>query len=307
MVDPSGIYTVDERAVERLLGSGEASGHVLVHALGGFIDAGHAGELAMDHLVSDGPVTRLVTFDVDQLLDYRSKRTSMTFSSDHWSDYAEPYLVLDHVTDAEGTGFLLLHGAEPDLQWERVAAALTGLVERFGVSLVVGLHGIPMGIPHTRPLTVTAHGTRKELLGEHRSWFGTVTVPSSLAALWELRLGERGHDAMGYAVHVPHYLAQSPYPPAAVVALQSVERSTGLELASDRLAEAAREATEEVERQVHESDEVQAVVRALEEQYDSFARQLGTSSLLAESVPLPTAEELGAEFERFLAEQSDES
>jgi hypothetical protein len=46
------------------------------------------------------------------------------------------------------------------------------------------------------------------------------------------------------------------------------------------------------------------VVRALEEQYDRFAEGAARNSLLAEGVDrMPTAEELGSEFERFLAEQ----
>ena len=43
------------------------------------------------------------------------------------------------------------------------------------------------------------------------------------------------------------------------------------------------------------------MVRALEEQYDAFMRGRG-GNLLAEPTPLPTADELGAELERFLAE-----
>ncbi|MCB7137767.1 proteasome assembly chaperone family protein [Cellulosimicrobium marinum] len=306
MLDPSQLYDLDQDAVARLWPSPPepGAGPVLVHAVAGFVDAGSAGELAVEHLLELGEVTRVATFDVDQLLDYRSKRATMTFSSDHWSDYDEPYLVVDHVRDAAGTGFLLLHGAEPDVQWERVVAALRDLVDLLGVSLTVGVHGIPMGVPHTRPTSVTAHGTRPELLGEHTSWFGTVKVPASLAALLELRLGRAGHDAVGYTVHVPHYLAQSSYAPAAVAALEHVQRLTGLELRTDGLEEAAQEATAEVERQVRDSEEVASVVRALEEQYDAFARAVGRTSLLAESAPIPTADELGAEFERFLAQQS---
>ncbi len=46
-------------------------------------------------------------------------------------------------------------------------------------------------------------------------------------------------------------------------------------------------------------------MQALEEQYDAFARGRGEKSLLAgETGPLPTADELGAELERFLAEQT---
>jgi hypothetical protein len=43
------------------------------------------------------------------------------------------------------------------------------------------------------------------------------------------------------------------------------------------------------------------VVRALERHYDSAVAS-GRSSLLSKDQPLPTAEELGAEAERFLAE-----
>ncbi|MET4223354.1 proteasome assembly chaperone family protein [Oerskovia enterophila] len=315
MLDPRGIYEVDEAAVARVLpaathaqegASLRAVGPVLLHSVRGFVDAGTAGDLAVEHLLEEFEVTRLVTFDVDQLLDYRSKRVTMVFDADRWASYDEPFLAIDHVRDAEGTGFLLLHGIEPDLQWERVIAALRELVDRFDVSLVVGFHGIPMGIPHTRPLSVTAHATRRELIEDHTSWFGTVKVPGSLAALLELRLGESGRDALGFTVHVPHYLAQSPFPPAAVVALENVQRSTGLDLRVAALADASQEAVQEVERQMAESEEVTAVVRALEEQYDAFARSVGRTSLLADSAPIPTADELGAEFERFLAQQGGE-
>ncbi|MEL7976201.1 PAC2 family protein [Isoptericola sp. F-RaC21] len=312
MLDPQSIYEVDEAAVGRVLphpgpdAAPTGTGPVLLHALDGFVDAGSAGEIAVEHVTEELTTTRLVTFDVDQLLDYRSKRVGMTFDADRWSSYDEPYLAIDHVADREGTGFLLLHGSEPDLQWERVVAAVKGLVERFDVSLTVGFHGIPMGVPHTRPLSLTAHGTRPGLVDDYTSFFGTVRVPGSLAALLEYRLGEAGHDAIGFTVHVPHYLAQSRYAPAAVVALRHVERATGLDLATGLLAEAAADATIEVEKQVGESGEVKAVVKALEEQYDAFTRSVGRPSLLAEQAPLPTADELGAEFERFLAQQDDD-
>jgi hypothetical protein len=177
------------------------------------------------------------------------------------------------------------------------------LVERFDVPLTIGVHGIPMGVPHTRPVSATAHATRAELVADHTSWFGTVQVPASAGALLEFRLGQSGHDAMGFAVHVPHYLAQSPFPLATQAALRHVERATGLDLRVAALDAAVREANEEIDRQVQASDEVGAVVHALEEQYDSFARSIGRTSLLAETAEIPTADELGEEFERFLASQ----
>lgn len=304
MLDPSQIYTIDDEAARELdERAAVGRGPMLLHMVRGFVDAGQAGQTAAEHLTDRFRTTRLATFDVDQLLDYRSRRPVMTFDSQTWSEYEAPELVIDVVRDGEDVPFLLLHGVEPDVQWERYVAAVRQIVERFDVPLTVGVHGVPMGVPHTRPLGVTAHGTRSELVEDHVSWFGTVQVPASASAVLEYRLGHWGHDALGFAVHVPHYLAQSPFPQASLVALEHVQRATALELDAAALEPAAAEALAEVERQASASEEVMAVVTALEEQYDSFSRAIGRTNLLAESTEIPTADELGAEFERFLAEQ----
>lgn len=305
MRDPAEIYTVDEKVAADLVARTATAGvgPTLLHMVRGFVDAGSAAQGAAEHLVENLGAARLVTFELDELMDYRSRRPSMTFDATTWSDYAEPVLAVDVLEDTEGIPFLLLHGSEPDTQWERYVAAVRQVVERFDVPLLVGVHGIPMGVPHTRPLGVTAHGTRPELVADHTSWFGTVQVPASVSALMEYRLGQWGHDAMGFAVHVPHYLAQSAFPQASLVALEHVERSTGLALGAQDLADAASDAVAEVERQVEASPEVAEVVRALEQQYDSFARAAGRANLLAGETDIPTADELGAEFERFLAQQ----
>ena len=83
----------------------------------------------------------------------------MTFSKDHWSEYSDPALILYALRDQTGQEFLLLQGPEPDWQWERFAEAVRMLVDRLGVRLAVTFHGIPMAVPHTRPLGVTAHAT----------------------------------------------------------------------------------------------------------------------------------------------------
>lgn len=296
-MDPRDLYAVEED-VARDLASARPP---LLHTVSGFIDAGSAGEVVGEHLTDRFGPQRLVTFDIDQLLDYRARRPLMTFDSSSWSHYEEPKLAIDVLRDASGTPFLLLHGAEPDVQWERFAAAVRELVERFDVPLTVGVNGIPMGVPHTRPLGVTAHGTRRDLVAGH-GWTGTIQVPASVGALLEYRLGRWGHDAMGFAVHVPHYLAPSTYPQAAIVALQHVEQATGLALEPQFLEPDARDAQREIERQVAGSDDIASVVTALEQQYDAFSRSPGATNLL-EGVEIPSADELGAEFERFLAQQ----
>jgi hypothetical protein len=130
-------------------------------------------------------------------------------------------------------------------------------------------------------------------------------VPGSAVHLLEYRLGSAGRDSMGFSVHVPHYLAQTDYPAAAQTMLEAVSRATGLELVGDSLREAAAEVRADVDGQVERSEEVASVVRALEEQYDAYVAGRSENLLASDTGPLPTADELGAELERFLAEHTD--
>ncbi|MEV0394740.1 proteasome assembly chaperone family protein [Polymorphospora rubra] len=298
MLDPHELYELTEDLPEL----GEP---VLLQALTGFVDAGNATRIAREHLLGTLQGRVLATFDIDQLLDYRSRRPMMIFVEDHWESYDEPRLQLHVLDDDAGTPFLLLTGPEPDLQWERFSAAVTALVERLGVRLTVGLTAIPMAVPHTRPTGVTAHASRRELIAGHEPWLQRVQVPGSAGHLIEFRLAEQGRDAMGFAVHVPHYVAQTEYPAAAEVLLTSVSRATGLLLPTEGLRTAAEVVRGDIDRQITQTDEAGALVHALEEQYDAFTRgRQGTNLLADQTGPLPTADELGAELERFLAEQT---
>ncbi|NKQ52758.1 PAC2 family protein [Amycolatopsis sp. K13G38] len=296
MFDPEELYEVDSELPE-------LGGAVLLHQLDGFMDAGTAGKAVTEHLTTRLDNRIVARFDIDRLIDYRARRPTMTFAADHWESFEAPELAVRLFHDEGGIPFLLLSGPEPDHEWERYATAVRALVERWGVRMVVSFHGIPMGAPHTRPLGVTAHSTRTELIGDYTPVLNRLQVPGSASALTELRLGESGHDALGFAAHVPHYLAQSRYPAAGLTLLGSITRVAGLSVPDEGLVEAARATDAEIERQVSESAEIADVVRALEQQYDTFVEAMDKKNLLADESHMPTAEELGAEFERFLAEQ----
>jgi predicted ATP-grasp superfamily ATP-dependent carboligase len=297
VVEPEHLYELDSDVPD-------LRGAVLLHYFEGFMDAGSAGQILADHLVTEHGDRVIARFDVDQLIDYRARRPMMTFDTDHWVDYQAPELAVHLLYDADETPFLLLRGPEPDHAWDAFTAAVQDLVERWEVRLVAGFRGIPLGVPHTRPMAISAHGTRPELIAGHRSMFNRLQVPGSIGNLLELRLGKARHDAMGLIAHVPHYLAQSAYPSAALSLADSLALATGLALDTEDLREAADLARAEIDRQVASSEEISEVVRALERQYDTFVEAEGRESLLAEAMEeLPTADELGSEFERFLAEQ----
>ena len=278
-------------------------GLVLVHDLAGDFDAAHASALAGAHLLAGLPHRVIARFDVDSLVDYRAHRPRMTFSSDHYEAFTPPEILVYAVEDDAGEEFLLLHGAEPDFAWERFVSAVAGLVDRLGVTTVVALQAIPMPVPHTRPVTVTAHATRRQLIESYPVYWGELRIPGSVSALLELRLGEAGVDALGVAAHVPHYLAQATYPAASLALLEHLSSLTGLHLPTEALREAAEANRTEIDEQIDGSPENTAVVTALEEQFDAFTAAHESTGLLGSGNEVPSADEIGAEFERFLAEQ----
>ena len=292
------VHIVDD--VSELEGTTELA---MVLVLDGFLDAGSSAAIAARHLVNEAGGGRVVaTFEVDEFHDYRARRPAMSFVRDHYEQYDAPRLVVRLLGDAAGTPYLLMHGPEPDNKWEAFAATVRHVVERLGVSRVIGLGAVPMAVPHTRPIAITHHANNPELLAADSPWRGELRIPSSAQALLEVRLGEAGHDAMGFVAHIPHYLAQLEFPEASVSLLEHVERAAGVAVDLTDLREAARARDEEIATYLAANTEVLEVVQALEQQYDAFARaEQEGSSLLAENEPIPTGEEIGRQFEQFLA------
>jgi predicted ATP-grasp superfamily ATP-dependent carboligase len=291
MLDPRLLYTMDESVKAKL----KEHRPVLIHQLDGFVDAGQAGRLFSAHLLEQLDHEVLAEFDHDQLHDYRSRRPAMIFDTNQWKSYADLHLRLYRVVDEHGEVFLLLAGPEPDVQWERLAAALIGLIEELGVRLTVSVHGIPMAVPHTRPVTLTAHATDVELVQGYRSWIDRVEVPASFTGLLEFRLGQLDRRAMGFAAHVPHYLAQAAFPEATLTLTKSLNQATGLAVPLEPLEKASASNLADIAAEMAASAEVQELVATLEQQYDSLQAD--------EAERVPSADEIAAEFERFLAER----
>jgi hypothetical protein len=305
MADAKFVHIVDDvPELERgSAGTAGPAGPVLVVCLDGFLDAGNAARRAVDHLLGETPGRVVASLEIDAFFDYRARRPPLSFVEDHYEGYTAPRLVTRLQLDGREAPYLLLHGPEPDTHWETFCQSVRAVVEHFGVRLTVVMGSVPMAVPHTRPVMVTNHATRPDLLMSENIWRGVIRIPASAVALLELRLGEWGHDAMGFVAHVPHYVAQLDYPAAAVKLLECVEVVTGLQWDLEEVQAAAAAREVEIAEQIADSPDVREVVEGLEQQYDAFSRGAEDDDALplAEERNLPTAEELGAEFERFLA------
>jgi hypothetical protein len=304
MRQPEELYELDQAMLDQAV-QGKAlpdiSGAAFLVHLEGFMDAGSAGRLVTEYLLDELDDTVIARFDADRLLDYRSRRPLMTFDKTRWESYEDPRLEVHLLRAADGKPVTLLTGPEPDHEWELFVAAARSLADRLGLGTMITYFGVPMGIPHTRPLGVMTHATRAGLVTSRVPSPGRLQVPASASALMEFRFGEAGRDAVGLVVQVPHYLSQAAYPTAALTLLESLREVTGLGLPGEALKEAAERTNTLIDRQVAESAEVADLVHGLEAQWDAATSEEG--NLLAEGEEMPTADELAAQFEQFLAEQ----
>lgn len=281
------------------------AGLPMVIVLTGFTDAGGAVSRMTDLFRDDLDPAPIVVFAADVLLDYRARRPSITFDGDHLLDYRPPRLELSLAHDALGQPFVLLSGYEPDFAWDAFSETVVGLAEGLQVSTITWVHAIPMPVPHTRPIGTTVSGTRSELTQAHSVWKPHTQVPATMGHLLELRLAEAGREIAGFVLLVPHYLADTEYPAAALAGLDSVSVATGLVFDADEIRDENKEYLAKVDDQVEGNAELTAMLHTLEERYDSYMAGSTLAQPIIHTGDLPSADELAAELERFLADRRD--
>ncbi len=296
MRDPAGLYDLSTGLTE------VPSGLPLIAGLTGFADAGAAVTQFGEYLLETLDHEVVAEFDSDALLDYRARRPTIFFDQDHLTEYRPLQLKLYLAKDELGQPFLLLIGFEPDFQWQRFTAAVLQLVERYQVSTTTWVHAIPMPVPHTRPIGVTVSGNRDDLIQGMSVWKPRTQAPANALHLVEFSLQELGHPTAGFVLLIPHYLSDTEYPAAAITALESVSAATGLIFPTDRLREESRDFVARIDTQVEANQELARLVGTLEERHDTYMQENPLPSPLTDTDgELPTADEIAAELQQFLA------
>lgn len=273
---------------------------VLLYGFTGFLEAGAAVRMVTDHLLASVEHETVAEFDIDDIFDYRARRPRLTFASDHYRDADLPFLRISACRDERGAGFFLLHGVEPDFAWQSIITDIATFITEVGISLSVAIQAVPFPSPHTRPVAVTAHATQRELIAGRRSWVGDMEVPASLVGLVEYELGRKGIPAMGFAAHVPHYLAQVGHPGSALALIREVSLTTGLMLPTDALREASAESDAELAEQLRSNPDNLEGIQQLEAQYDALLSERGEGS--ADSGTPAPADNIAEQVEQFLAQ-----
>lgn len=272
---------------------------VLVVCLDGWIDAGLAASTALAGLLASVQSQVIATFDTDVLLDHRARRPIMRIEDGLNTGLTWPEIQLWAGADRDGRDLLVLAGPEPDHQWHAFSDAVVELAEDLDVQLAVGLGAFPAPVPHTRPCRLAATATTRDLAERVGFVAGALEVPAGVQAAIERRFFDADIPAVGLWARVPHYVAAAPYPAASAALLDGLSTLTGLSLDTTDLHAAAADARSRIDELVANNPEHGHLVTQLEHAIDAETHLGGP-----DGTTLPSGDELAAEFERFLRDES---
>ena len=269
---------------------------VLVLAMDGWIDAAGAARDARLQLVGGDPGRRIARFDTDRLLDHRARRPTLHLVDGVSRRIQWPSLELFLLESTSDSDVLVLHGPEPDHEWRAFSDAVLELCHSLDVQMVVGLGAYPAAVPHTRPTRLSCTAGSPEMTDRLDFVTATLEVPAGVQAVIEMAASSAGIPSIGLWAQVPHYLAASSYPPAALALLKGLGELTGVSFEDGPLAESALATLARLDDLVTRNPEHVTMLEKLESAYDDLHDMRGQ---------LPDGEQLAAELEKYLRSHDD--
>lgn len=249
-----------------------------------WVDAGAAGSTAARHIGEGSEL--IATFDTDAIFDYRSHRPVLDIVDGMPKSFEFPKLTLTRRKFPERDLFVLT-GPEPDSRWKEFASDVGELAVRIGIIEHVSLGAIPSAVPHTAPTPVMMTASSEEQLKGSTTTEGLLRVPAAAVSLIEWTLAESGIPTVGFWAQVPHYAV--PYAAGAIALIRRVETHLSVTIGAGALEEQAAGQRQGLQELFSGNPEASAYLERLE-------------SLVGDE-PIPAAENIGEEVERFLRNQ----
>lgn len=268
---------------------------ILIVAFRGWNDAGEAASFAATHLARVWGAEKFASIDPEEFFDFQDVRPQVSLEQGMTRKITWPAneFWAGHLEEAE-RDVILMVGTEPNLRWRTFSRLIVELAQRRGVKLVVTFGALLADVAHSRPVHITGTAAKDELVESLNLQRSRYEGPTGIVGVLQDALGDAGIDSASLWAAVPHYLAVSPNPKAALALARKLRDVTGLAADVDDL----ERATESYERRVSEivatDEDVQAYVRLLEERSDEREHEeIDPSSL-------PSGDALASELENFL-------
>ena len=273
---------------------------VLVAAFRGWNDAGDAASFAAMHLGRVWGAHKIASINPEEFYDFQAVRPQVRLvdgltreitwpANEFWAARLE----------SSDRDVMVLVGTEPNLKWKAFSRIIVEVAKAYDVNLLITLGALLADVAHSRPVPLTGTAVDNALvesLGLTRSRY---EGPTGIVGVLQEAFGRNGLASASLWAAVPHYVAVTPNPKAALALARKATDLIGASADVDALENASLTYERKVSEMVASDEDVQAYVKLLEQQSDAPAEQALDPS------QIPSGDALAAEFERFLRDRNE--
>jgi proteasome assembly chaperone (PAC2) family protein len=267
----------------------------MVAAFEGWNDAGDAASSAARYLCERWGGRAVAEVDPEELFDFTVTRPQVTAAGGGRRRIEWPR---NQLWAAEVPGgarhAVFLQGTEPQLRWRSFCAAVVELARQVQVEMVVTLGALLAEVPHTRPVPVSSSSADPALAERLGLAPSRYEGPTGIVGVLGEALAASGIPCASMWASVPHYLAQTPSPKATLALVRRTADLLGAAVDTTDLEIAAASYERQVSELVADDEEAALYVARLEAEVPE-----------PPPGPLPSAESLAQEAERFLRRHRD--
>jgi proteasome assembly chaperone (PAC2) family protein len=270
-----------------------------VCAFKGWNDAADAASSAMSFVGSALGATRFATIDPEEFYDFQATRPRVKLADGETREIVWPVVELHEARIPRAPrDLILLSGTEPSFRWRTFSSLITELAEALGVQLVVTLGALLADVPHTRPIAVSALSSDRSLIARLGLSPSAYEGPTGIVGVLHAACQNAGLPSASLWAAVPHYIAATPNPKAALALVRKLEGLVGVAVDATELERAAADYERQVNVAVQSDPDVQAFVERLE--------QAAGIDVDEDTGPLPSGETIARDLQRFLRQRGSE-
>src|SRR3954452_20298008 len=271
---------------------------IIVSAFKGWNDAGEAASAAVQFLCEAFDAEPLATIDPEDYYDFTAVRPTVRLveGRSRAIDWPENSFSADRVPSAD-PDLIMLRGVEPSLRWKTFCSSVMDVAEATGAKMMVTLGALLADVPHSRPVGITglasAEGLVERLGFERTNYEG----PTGIVGVLHATCADAGMESVSLWAPVPHYVAATHNPKAALALVRGFEGIAGTAIDATQLEGASEDYDRQVTAAVAREPDVKAFVERLEEMADEISEEEGPPE------QLPSGDVIAREFQRFLRQR----
>ncbi|HVM55561.1 MAG TPA: PAC2 family protein [Acidimicrobiales bacterium] len=263
---------------------------VLIFAFEGWSDAGDSASTALQWLRDRCAGEPLAEIDGEEFYDFTATRPHVLLEDGVTRSIEWPTVDLTW-GDGCGRDVVTMLGHEPQLRWRTFARQVLDVADSLGVGFVLSFGALLTDVPHTVDTSIIGTSTDQAIIDRFGLQRSGYEGPTGIVGVLHDTLSRAGLPSASLWAPVPAYVPGAPSPKGALALIRRAGQILDVGFTTTDLEIESAAYERQVSSVVAQDEEMTEYVEQLEQRY-------------AEERQVPSPDELVAEVERFLREQS---